>query len=190
MDEGCKYLYYSMDNNVTKDRKYNNDDKLKFYKKLLKEFIISQEGVTSNYTNILEINVDILEENNNLIEMYDNFDNFKNSLKNKNGIPCKYAEKCINIYEKSIKKEKFKEQLFPSKLNEFKERYYKHMEDYYPCDNLQNFFRISEGAIRRSYINHKKIKKERSINELLQESENLENNSYRRTYKIAYSLSE
>ncbi|CAI7724183.1 Plasmodium vivax Vir protein, putative [Plasmodium vivax] len=89
MDEGCKYLYYGIYNNILKKENYSYD-KLEFYKILLEGYYNINEW-DSYESYIKEINKDILENNNDLMEMYDNLDNFKeNKSQNKDDqcFPC------------------------------------------------------------------------------------------------------
>ncbi|GAB69421.1 hypothetical protein PCYB_001690 [Plasmodium cynomolgi strain B] len=212
MNEGCKYLYYAIYNNILEKKYKNYDELFKFYKSILIEHNNHDEW-DSNKIYINKIERDILEKNNNLIEIYDYFDNFKDSITNKIGIPCEYAENWIEKYNKRcMENVESKEESSCLKIIQFKEKYYKHMENYFPCDNLQRYFpyigknnqkfiflipiilitlKLSILYIIynvRSCINPKKMKKKRSIYDLLQESQNRENDSNRRPYNIAYSL--
>ncbi|GAB69893.1 hypothetical protein PCYB_006420, partial [Plasmodium cynomolgi strain B] len=139
MDEGCKYLYYGIYNNILKNEECNYD-KLRFYKMLLNEYFENSGTWLSyeSYTDNMHKHID--EKNNDLMEMYDNFYNFMNSLNNQKGIPCKYAEKCINIYKECMKKCQTNDEWFCLQLEDFKKRHYQYMEDYFPCNTLQNFF--------------------------------------------------
>ncbi|KMZ99270.1 hypothetical protein PVNG_02153 [Plasmodium vivax North Korean] len=137
MDEGCKYLYYGIYNNILKNENYAYD-KLDFYKILLKGYYdINDWDSYENY--IKEINEDILERNNNLMKIYDNFESYKDSLGQQKEKRCVYINNCIEIYLKYTEKCKTNNDLFCAELNQFIERYNKHMENDFPCDNLQNF---------------------------------------------------
>ncbi|GAB69782.1 hypothetical protein PCYB_005310, partial [Plasmodium cynomolgi strain B] len=139
MDEGCKYFYYFVYNNILKNETINYN-KLKFYEMLLREYYNVHEQVHSLDTYIKSIDKVMLEENNDLIEMYDNFDNFKNVLTNENEERCKYAKKCIKIYEKYMGKCKNNNDLCCSELKKIMERFSEYTENDFPCNNdIQEF---------------------------------------------------
>ncbi|SCA83603.1 hypothetical protein PVT01_000065000 [Plasmodium vivax] len=117
MDEGCKYLYYGIYNNILKKENYSYD-KLEFYKILLEGYYNINEW-DSYESYIKEINKDILENNNDLMEMYDNLDNFKENKSQNKDDQCKYVNKCIEIYTKYAKNYKTNNDLFYADLNEF-----------------------------------------------------------------------
>ncbi|CAI7721677.1 PIR protein [Plasmodium vivax] len=96
ISNGCKYLYYRIYDKKQEDQEYS-DIIYEFYKKLLKEYISKE--INTFEDNTAKINKDIYEKLKNLDELYDNFNEHKNS-KYCNIGSCVCAQKCAKLYEK------------------------------------------------------------------------------------------
>ncbi|GAB69780.1 hypothetical protein PCYB_005290, partial [Plasmodium cynomolgi strain B] len=209
-ENGFKYMYYWLYVDVLK-RKVKHYDTIKLYKELIDKY--EEKG-----WHLFEKCKNLLNEKNseNLIKLFTLYKYFNKVEANYalDKEKCKYAKECADTYMRYIGESHIcDDKDFCSQLEKFRVKFNNHLTSIEYCDELKEFppFQVSSLSATislpvsvmsiislfsfitykvASWINPKLMKKKRSINELLQETENIENNSNGISYNIAYNLSE